>query len=55
MPGGIHKAFDAAIERLEALVVRTRSLIVIDWRFNREIHSVIRRFEVGLAGEGVGV
>jgi hypothetical protein len=54
MPGGIHKAFDPAIERLTSLVVRTRSLIVIDWRFNREIHSVIRRFEVGLAGEGVG-
>lgn len=41
-PGGIHKVFDRLIEDLDQLLVRTRSLIVIDWRFNREIHAVIR-------------
>jgi len=42
-PGGIHKVFDTAMDDLETLLLRTRSLIVIDWRFNREVHAVIRR------------
>src|SRR6185503_5200528 len=42
--GGIHKIFDPALDALDMLLVRTRSLIVIDWRFNREIHAVLRRF-----------
>ncbi|NQT81748.1 hypothetical protein HQ563_01905 [bacterium] len=41
-PGGIHKVFDRLMKDLDDLLVRTRSLIVIDWRFNREIHAVIR-------------
>jgi len=49
-PGGIHKAFDAAGAALEDLVLRTRSLIVIDWRYNREVHAVVRRHLVGLGG-----
>ena len=51
-PGGIHKVFDAAIEAIDDLVRRTRSLIVIDWRFNREVHAVVRRHLVGLGGTG---
>lgn len=47
-PGGIHKVFDRAVDDLEALLVRTRSLIVIDWRFNREIHAVIGRHLTGI-------
>jgi len=47
-PGGIHKVFDAVIEAIDALVLQTRSLIVIDWRFNREIHAVVRERLVGL-------
>ena len=35
---------------LNRLLLRTRSLIVIDWRFNREIHAVIRRYRVGMPG-----
>ncbi len=46
--GGIHKVFDPALEDLHALLRRTRSLIVIDWRFNREVHAVIRRHRSGL-------
>jgi hypothetical protein len=42
--GGLHKIYDAAQNQLDTLLVRTRSLIVIDWRFNREIHAVLRRF-----------
>ena len=47
-PGGIHKVFDRAIHDLDDLVLRTRSLIVIDWRFNREVHAVVRKHLVGL-------
>ncbi len=46
--GGLHKVFDAACADLQSLLVRTRSLIVIDWRANREIHAVIRSFATGL-------
>jgi hypothetical protein len=42
--GGIHKIYDLVIDDISTLLVRTRSLIVIDWRFNREIHSVLRKF-----------
>jgi len=44
--GGLHKVFDQALADLEALLLRTRSLIVIDWRFNREVFAVIRNFAV---------
>lgn len=47
-PGGIHKVFDRALEELEAIILRTRSLILIDWRFNREVHTVIRRHVTGM-------
>lgn len=46
--GGLHKVFDRVCEDLKGLVTRTRSLIVIDWRYNREVHSVIRGRMVGL-------
>jgi hypothetical protein len=42
--GGLHKVYLDAQNVLDTLLVRTRSLIVIDWRFNREIHAVLRRF-----------
>ncbi len=47
-PGAIHKVFDAACSDLQSLLIRTRSLIVIDWRANREIHAVIRGIAAGL-------
>jgi hypothetical protein len=40
----LHKVFDDTAARLEWLLLRTRSLIVIDWRANREIHAVIRGY-----------
>lgn len=49
-PSGLHTVFDRAVMDLDELLVRTRSLIVIDWRLNREVHAVIRGFRTGLAG-----
>jgi hypothetical protein len=43
-----HLVFEATIKDLDMLLLRTRSLIMIDWRFNREIHAVIRSQTVGL-------
>ncbi|MCZ6792275.1 MAG: hypothetical protein O7J95_01525 [Planctomycetota bacterium] len=40
--GSLHRVFDRVVEDLDRLLLRTRSLVVIDWRFNREIHTVIR-------------
>jgi hypothetical protein len=34
--------FNQPLEDLEKLLVRSRSLIVIDWNSNREVHSAIR-------------
>jgi len=48
--GGPHRVFDRAIEELEKLLLRTRSLIVIDWRYNRHVHAVIRRHLIGMEG-----
>ncbi|KPK76836.1 MAG: hypothetical protein AMJ79_05250 [Phycisphaerae bacterium SM23_30] len=50
-PGGIHLVFEPALKELEKLILRTRSLVVIDWKFNREVHAVIRRFATGMAGK----
>jgi len=47
---GLHTVFDTAAADLNALLVRTRSLIVIDWRLNREVHAVIRGYRTGLSG-----
>jgi hypothetical protein len=53
-PGGLHRVFDRAAGELDKLLVRTRSLIVIDWRFNRQVHAVIRERLVGLTREREG-
>ena len=45
---GLHRVFEQPARDLETLLIKTRSLIVIDWRFNREIHAVIRRLTTGL-------
>lgn len=41
-PGGIHRVLDQARHDLEDLVLRSRSLVVVDWRLNREIHAAVR-------------
>jgi hypothetical protein len=40
----LESVFNSPLSTLESLAARTRSLIVIDWKFNREIHSVISGF-----------
>ncbi|MFN0131661.1 MAG: hypothetical protein ACKVW3_03885 [Phycisphaerales bacterium] len=49
---GPQAVFDRAIADFDELLVRSRSLLLIDWRFNREIHAVIRGKRTGLGGEG---
>jgi hypothetical protein len=36
--------FNQPLEDLDKLLIRSRSLIVIDWNANREVHSAIRDF-----------
>jgi hypothetical protein len=50
--GGLapHVVFDEPAGELAGLMVRTRSLIVVDWRHNREVHAVLRGFREGMAG-----
>jgi hypothetical protein len=48
--GGLHKIFDPPLSDLDTLLIRTRSLIVIDWRFNREIHAVLRKLSTNIPG-----
>jgi len=38
----LEAVFNKPLEDLETLLVRSRSLVVIDWNANREIHSAIR-------------
>lgn len=38
----LETVFNQPLEELEKLLVRSRSLIVIDWNFNREVNSAIR-------------
>ena len=51
--GGMHRVFDQVADELDALLVQTRSLIVIDWSFNREIHAVVRQHMVGMLERSV--
>jgi hypothetical protein len=46
--GNLQSIFDTVLAQLNALLVQTRSLIVIDWRYNREIYAVIRQRNLGL-------
>jgi hypothetical protein len=40
--GAGHRVFGPAIDAFDDLLVRTRSLMLIDWRYNREVHAVVR-------------
>jgi len=50
--GGIHKVFDRALSDLTKLILRTRSLVVVDWQFNREVNAVITQFLDRHSGSG---
>ncbi|MCZ6835298.1 MAG: hypothetical protein O7G85_05935 [Planctomycetota bacterium] len=53
--GGLQRIFKPALEEFDRLLRRTRSLIVIDWRYNREISGVLRRYATGLQGDVAGM
>jgi hypothetical protein len=40
-PLALEMVFDGPLAQLESLLVKTRSLIVIDWNYNREVRTVI--------------
>lgn len=42
------RVFDRPLTDLDALLVRTRSLMLIDWAQNREVNGVLRRFREGM-------
>jgi hypothetical protein len=43
------RVFHRLASDLAHLLVRTRSLIVIDWRYNREVHAVLRKYLTGVS------
>jgi hypothetical protein len=43
-PGGLHKVFEQTMDALDNLILKTRSLIVSDWKSNEEISSVIHDY-----------
>ncbi len=46
--GGAHTVFDATRHELDQLLLRTRSLIVIDFTYNREVRNAIRDLTLSL-------
>lgn len=42
--GGLHKVFERTIADLDNLILKTRSLIVADWKSNREICDLIQNY-----------
>ena len=42
--GAVQQVFDRNLAGFENILLRTRSLILIDWNYNREIDSVIREY-----------
>jgi hypothetical protein len=50
--GGMHLVFDHAAADFDRILRQTRSLIVIDWNYNREVHSLVRQYAAGLGGSG---
>jgi len=42
--GGLHRIFERTAEDLQSLILRTRGLIVADWKANQEVTTVIQKF-----------
>jgi hypothetical protein len=43
-PGGLHKVFERTLADLDGLILKSRSLVVADWKSNAEICAVIQQF-----------
>jgi hypothetical protein len=50
-PLALETVFNAPLAALEQIILRSRSLIVMDWNANREINSVIRKVMSRYGGE----
>lgn len=46
-PSGVHQVFDRALDEVQSLVVRSRSILMVDWTYNREVRGVIDRLRKG--------
>jgi hypothetical protein len=55
--GGSFRVFDPSLADFNLMVVQTRGLIVTDWRFNEEVHRVIRRHQsaTGVVAAGLAM
>ncbi|MBN2592663.1 MAG: hypothetical protein JXA81_04075 [Sedimentisphaerales bacterium] len=42
--GGLHKVFERTMADLDNLILRTRGLIITDWKSNQEVADVIQRY-----------
>ena len=40
----LETVFNQPLEALEKLLIRSRSLILIDWNLNREVHTAIKSY-----------
>jgi hypothetical protein len=49
-PGAIHQALDAPLEAFELSLLRTSSLLLADWTFNREVTRLLKRQLTSLPG-----
>ncbi len=41
--GSLHAVFDPVLEELDRVLMRARSLMLVDWRTNRDIRSQIEK------------
>jgi hypothetical protein len=49
-PNAIHQVFDAPLEAMRLLLLRTTSLLLADWNFNREVTRLLKRQLTTLPG-----
>ena len=48
-PNAPHRVFEPVIDSLNNLLGRARSVLLVDWKFNREVNNVVRRFRAAMA------
>src|SRR5690606_17386864 len=45
---GMHLVYDQPLATLESLIERSRSLLFVDWNYNRDVNAVIQKLQRGL-------
>jgi hypothetical protein len=48
-PNAPHRVFEPVIDSLNNLLGRARSVLLVDWKYNREVSGVLRRFRAAMA------